>query len=101
MALRVAAGGMDRIHLEHVRNVVRRLRVVGAVNRQGDRVVVYRDIRLPVRPGYPGAGTAAAGEQVNHQFLFEWQSHAWLAVDELGQFLLSGHRRSSPDGVIR
>lgn len=35
-ANRLAAGGMDRIRLEYVHNVVRRLRVVGAVNRQGD-----------------------------------------------------------------
>ncbi|MCY1431071.1 hypothetical protein D9M71_470330 [compost metagenome] len=93
---RLAASGMNRIHLEHVSDIVRCLRVVGAVNRQGDRVVVYRDIRLPVSPGYPGAGTAATGEQVHHQFLFEWQAHAWLTVDEFGQFLFCGHRSSLP-----
>ncbi|MNN02636.1 hypothetical protein D3C81_1153030 [compost metagenome] len=98
---RLAAGGVDRIHLKHVGDIVCSLRVVGAVNRQRDRVVVYRDIRLPVRPGNPGAGATSAGEQVHHQFLFEWQAHAWLTVNELGQFLLSGHRGSSPAGVIR
>ncbi|WP_223531538.1 MULTISPECIES: hypothetical protein [unclassified Pseudomonas] len=46
-----------------------------------------------------GAGTAATGEQVNFQFFFEWQAHAWLSMEENGFLLLYGHRcASSPNG---
>ncbi|WP_256588278.1 MULTISPECIES: hypothetical protein [unclassified Pseudomonas] len=97
---RLAARGVDRVNLEHIGNIVRCLRVVGAVHRQRDRVVVYRDIWFPVCPGNPGAGATAAGEQVHHQLFLKWQAHAWLAVDELGFLLLCGHRESSP-GILR
>ncbi|MNG32838.1 hypothetical protein D3C84_1189430 [compost metagenome] len=78
---------MDRVHLEHVRYIVRCLRVVGAVHGQGDWVVVYGHVRLTVRPGDAGAGATAAGEQVHHQLFLEGQAHAWLAMDELRFFL--------------
>ncbi|CAI8807407.1 hypothetical protein EMIT0P74_10208 [Pseudomonas sp. IT-P74] len=91
---RLTTSGAYRIDLEHVRDIVGGQWVVGAVHGQGDRVVVYSDIWLPICPGNPGAGATTTGEQVHHQLFLKWQAHAWLAVDELGFLLLCGHRGS-------
>src|SRR5450830_29774 len=90
------AGGQHRINLEHICNVVGGLGVIGAVYGQGNWVVVYRHVGLPVCPGNAGARAAAAGKQVHHQFFLERQAHAWLAMDEMVFLLLCGHRGTSP-----
>jgi len=92
----LAAGSQYRVNFEHIGDVVCCIRVVGPMHSQGDRVVVHRDIWLPVCPGNAGARTTAAGEQIHHQFFLEGQAHAWLAMDELGFLLLCGHKGSSP-----
>jgi hypothetical protein len=90
------AGCQYRINLEHVGDVMLGTRVICSVHSQGDLVMVYRDIWLAVRPGNTGAGAATTRKQVDHQFFLEGQTHAWLAMDELGFLLLCGHRGSSP-----
>ena len=85
-----------RINLEHVSNIMLGAWVIGAVHRQGDLVMVYRNIWLAVRPGNAGTRATATRKQVDHQFFLEGQAHAWLAMDELGFLLLCGHRGSLP-----
>jgi hypothetical protein len=50
--------------------------MIGAMHRDRDCIMVHRHIRFAVGARYAGAGAAAAGEQVHHQFMAAIVGHA-------------------------